>query len=100
MACIIGKAQSGSLQKSEWKYQDIVDGVEITTYTGSAAKVSVPNSLGGRIVKSIGNNAFYGLSAITNIEIPETIVSIGKNAFSYCNGLSEFVVPDLSLIHI
>lgn len=94
VVCIIGKAQSGPLQKSEWKYQDIVDGVEITAYTGSAVKVSVPNSLGGRTVKSIGNNAFYGLSAITNIEIPATIVSIGKNAFSYCNGLSEFVVPD------
>lgn len=47
---------------------------------------------GGKIVKiiinegvtTIGSNAFYGCSAITLIEIPNSVTSIGDGAFSRC----------------
>ncbi len=44
--------------------------------------VTIPNS-----VKTIGRNAFSGHTSITSINIPNSVVSIGGGAFSYCTKL-------------
>ena len=38
---------------------------------------------------NIGENAFYGCSSLTSIEIPNNVKSIGENAFSGCYGLTS-----------
>lgn len=42
---------------------------------------------------SIPNNAFSGCSKLTQINMPNTIISIGQAAFSGCVNLSEIVLP-------
>lgn len=42
-------------------------------------------------VTSIGDNAFYGNTALTSITIPKSIESIGFQAFSGCTGLTSFI---------
>ena len=48
----------------------------------------IPNT-----VISIGDNAFYGCSDMTSISIPSSVTSIGYRAFIYCSGLTSISIP-------
>lgn len=50
-------------------------------------------------VSAIGANAFYGLSSLISVEMPETIVEIGNRAFSNCSSLTSIELPE-SVIEI
>ena len=55
----------------------------------------IPNT-----VTTIGNNAFKGITGMTSIEIPDSVVSIGNNAFATCFDLTgDLVIPN-SVTHI
>lgn len=50
----------------------------------------IPNT-----VTSIGKNAFKGITEMTSIEIPESVVSIGDNAFALCFDLTgDLTIPN------
>ena len=44
-------------------------------------------------IKSVGTNAFQGCSKLKTIVIPETISTISSGCYSECNGLKEVVIP-------
>ena len=45
-------------------------------------------------VTSIGDDAFCGCSSLSNIVIPNGVTSIGEGAFSRCSSLSNIVIPN------
>ena len=49
----------------------------------------IPNS-----ITSIGRNAFDGCTELTSIEIPNSVTSIGIYAFNGCTNLSRIVIPN------
>ena len=49
----------------------------------------IPNT-----VTSIGENAFSGCTGLTSITIPDSVIGIGDSAFSYCSGLTSITIPD------
>ena len=57
--------------------------VTITGYIGTATTLHIPRMIEGKLVTTIGANAFHQNSTITHIELPNYITLIGKNAFSY-----------------
>ncbi len=50
--------------------------------------VTIPNTVGGKVVTGIANSAFDSCSALTSINIPSGVTSIGDNAFADCSSLT------------
>ncbi len=73
----------------------ITDGaVTITECDPSASgNLTIPSTIGGYPVTSIGDQAFYGTS-LESVTIPEGVTSIGYGAFWNCWYLNEVDLPD------
>ena len=49
----------------------------------------IPNT-----VSTIGDNAFYMCSGLNSLDIPNSVTAIGENAFAGCNGLTVVSIPN------
>jgi len=65
---------------------------ETYTWVGDGRLV-VPSSLGGYPVTRIGDGAFSGCAALSDVDIPSTIRKIGDRAFANCTGISAIDLP-------
>ena len=105
----------------DWGYDLDGDNAIIVSYSGSAGDITVPATVGGYTVKSLGkgglnqnvfnadlsqstltissgitainNNALYGCTGFTSVTIPSSVTSIGAGAFSGCTGLTSVTIP-------
>ena len=73
---------------SAFTYVNHGDSIEITGFDNSVSDVVIPSEIEGLPVTAISVGAFY-LSAITSIEIPDTVTSIGEMAFLGCTSLKS-----------
>ena len=64
----------------------------ITKYNGSGGDVSIPSSLNGYSVTSIGYKAFSSCSSLTSVNIPDSVTYIGSYAFSACTSLTNATI--------
>lgn len=88
-----------------WTYQVKGDGAEIYGHYVSGdgwnpsaspkptGTITIPPSLGGLPVTSIGELAFLSCYDLTAVIIPETVTNIGRSAFNGCSGLSNLSIP-------
>ena len=82
-----------------WTYRINGDTAEIRTESYSAAispsptgAVTIPSTLGGKPVTSIGYEAFVNCSGLTSVTIPDGVTSIGLDAFYGCSGLTSVTI--------
>ncbi|MBQ6618809.1 MAG: leucine-rich repeat domain-containing protein [Thermoguttaceae bacterium] len=67
------------------------DGTELLCFPPASEKnaFQIPDS-----VTSIGEEAFCWCRSLTDITIPDSVTSIGERAFSFCSSLTAITIPD------
>ena len=75
----------------DWQYSVTNGQAAITGYTGSGGAVTIPSSVNGVSVTSIGQNAFFNRTNLTSVTIPDSVTSIGLNAFRQ-NSLTSITI--------
>lgn len=114
VVCVIGSARDDALNYLTY---EITDGE--ATITGCAQGVNdeiiIPDSIDGYPVTAIGDSAFFNYrdvsvivlpksvtkigdyafcnTELTDVTIPDSVISIGDGAFQYCYGLESIAVP-------
>jgi hypothetical protein len=91
--------------KKLWSYSSLEDGtLELTSYKGSATTVYVPERIGKKAVTALGDSVFSprqpngtnkpaerqtALGQIHTIVIPDSVTTIGDEAFRWCTKLAD-----------
>ncbi len=117
-------ARAASATEGNYEYTVLEDGsAAVSKYNGTETEVSVPGTLGGKTVSSIGESAFEHNRAIEKVTLPATVTSIQYLAFYDCSnlrnvelsgnnlktierrafwesGLMEFVAPSVEMVGV
>ena len=67
----------------------VVDGTLIAFAPAGLMEYTIPNS-----VTTIGENAFQGCSSLTSVTIPDSVTTIEDYAFYSCSKLTSVTIPD------
>ena len=80
--------------KEEFEYKVLKDGTaEITKYNGKGGAVTIPSTIGGKKVTSIGDYVFNWCTSVESITIPKSVKSLGAGAFAFCEKLKSLTIP-------
>ncbi len=97
---IYGKASPVGKVVDGYTYADNEDGSrEVTGYSGRTAKLIVPDSIDGKQITEIGEEAFRGNLWIKTVRFPDDIVKIDDYGFEACSALQKVYFPD-SLVSV
>ena len=76
-----------------YAYEDNGDGtVTLTGAEGVSGNLIIPGSIDGKLVTSIGGQAFEYCHGLTSVTIPEGVTNIGNYAFAWCGGLKSVTI--------
>ena len=65
----------------------------VTACDVTVTAAEVPPVIGGVSVKAVGQNAFYGCTALTSVTLPSGVTAIGQGAFNGCAALTSVTLP-------
>ena len=85
--------------QAQFNYTTTNSTITITGYTGSGGVVTIPETINGLPVVSIGSSAFHHSTNLISITLPEGVTRIESSAFAYCDSLTNVALPS-SMISI
>ncbi|MCL2677927.1 MAG: leucine-rich repeat domain-containing protein [Clostridiales bacterium] len=98
---LLALAACGPASGFEYRYDEELGGMVITKYKGDSNKVRIPEKIKGKPVVAIGGyyfpNGYIGAFQQKNVKevhIPDSVTSIGSNAFRSCKELTDINIPD------
>ena len=99
LASVVGSttitASADELVSGNFKYRYLNDGtIAIYKYLGSEAEVVIPDTIEGKNVTTLWDNAFYMNKAIKKVVIGNNVRDIGSRVFSFCESLSDLTIGD------
>ena len=86
-------ANAWALTSGDYTYTVSGSAATITAYAGTGGAVTVPGTLGGVAVTTIGSNAFSFNTTLTSVTLSSGVTSIGDSAFNGCSNLTSVVIP-------
>ena len=72
----------------------VYSGNAITGYNGTAESVTIPSSLDGNTITTIGDEAFKDCTGLMGIVIPGSVTTIGARAFQGCWRLNAISISN------
>ena len=82
------------VETADFEFEIINGGAVVTKYTGTAADVVIPDTLGGAPVTELGYYAFEAKWDLKSVVIPDTVTAIGEFCFSDCSSLESVNIPE------
>ena len=75
--------------QAQFTYTTNNDAITITGYTGPGGAVTIPDTINGLPVTSIGTNAIQSCASLTSVTVPDSVTNIGAGAFYWCLSLAS-----------
>lgn len=93
--CTLISASAASESDLTFVLNDDGNGYTVTAHNNYiSGSLTIPSSYNGKPITSIGDYAFEDCAGLTNVIIPDSIVTIGFRAFSSCRNISKLIIPD------
>ena len=81
-----------------WSYEldsnNNILNLKCTNISSISGELTIPSTIDGHNVVTIGREAFENCSGLTGITIPDIVTSIGYRAFYNCAGLKSLTLPN------
>ena len=88
-------ANTSTTEDGRFEYTELRDGtIEITKYVGTDKALTIPGTIDGKNVTSIGISAFSFNNNLISATIPEGVTNIGNSAFKSCFFMKSIILPD------
>ena len=101
MLFLAGTVALHAAQFGDFTYESSGTEITITKYTGPGGDVTIPITINGLPVISIGgaltgwgNGAFSHCTSLTGVTVPDSVTNIGDFAFGWCTSLRSITIPD------
>jgi hypothetical protein len=100
---LAGTVAVHAAQFGDFTYESSGTAITITGYTGAGGDVTIPETIEGLPVTSIGGAAFAGCTSLTSVTIPDSVTSIEGSwvtgydpagAFRDCTSLRSIEIPN------
>lgn len=85
-------SRSELITKDGYQFYEDGDTVYLLGYLGKETKLTLPEKSPGEKAYSIYRYAFYDLTDLTSVIIPNSVTSIGYSAFYGCTGLTSITI--------
>ena len=85
---------SATVQAQDYNFTTNNGTITITGYIGPGGNVTIPDTINGLAVTSIGDYAFEYRYSLTNVTIPDSVTSIGAYVFNGSTNLTSVTIPN------